>query len=215
MPMTKIEQTSNRLDSVSIEVYDSHAEVFAAKWDQHSRTTDIETAFALVDKTQPRVVELGYGSGRDAVDILKRTPHYIGIDASPKLQEIAKAKSPNGQFLLGDFSTAEFDPNSADIVFTFASLIHFDKEGFRQIAEKVHTWLDTNGIFYVSLKRGSYGKRPITDNTGTRFNYFYEIEDIRNLTEDIFDFAGGENQHLDLVDKHRNQDWILVILRRK
>lgn len=206
----------SRIDTISIDIYNSHAQEFADKWDTRSaRAIDIEKAFALANKRNPRVVELGFGSGRDAVEILKRTPHYVGIDAAPELQKIAQAKSPDGRFVLADFSMYELSQNSADIVFASASLIHFDKDGFFEMSKKVHEWLDTNGIFYLSLKRGSYGKISITDSTGTRFNYLYEIDDVLDLTKDLFEYIEGENQHLELTDRHRDQDWILVILRKK
>lgn len=197
------------MDKVSIKIYNDHAQQFADKWDSGgARIHDIERAFELASKQKPCVVELGCGSGRDAVEILKRTPYYTGMDATPNLLTIAKGKSPSGHFVLSTFEEFEAPKNSTDIVFAFATLIHCDKYEITDVLRKVHTWLTPGGIFYISLKEGSYGQKEITDSTGTRFNYLYQPEDIQQLSKDLLETVEVDKQDL------RGQKWFTIILRK-
>ncbi|OHA59595.1 MAG: hypothetical protein A2589_01910 [Candidatus Vogelbacteria bacterium RIFOXYD1_FULL_46_19] len=83
---------------VTIETYNRQAVAFAAKFDEQGpRQDDIEKIFKLCQKTNPYVLEIGCGNGRDAAQIILKTTNYLGIDVSGSLLNLAKEKVSIGR----------------------------------------------------------------------------------------------------------------------
>ena len=192
----------------NLQIYNKCAAGFAAKFNNIGpRTKDVEKGFSFIKKDNPRVVELGCANGRDAKEILKHTNDYLGIDYSEELIKIARKEVPSGKFEVADFSRYDF-PKDVDIVFSFASLLHSDKEEFRIILDKIHKALVDGGIFYIALKFDEYQRKEKTDEFGKRVYYFYTLEDIRKLIGNNYDVLGEEQAN------RRGQEWINVILQK-
>lgn len=173
----------------TITTYDEHAQEYADYFRSinSSRAKDIDVAFGLLGhRVNPKVVEIGCADGRDAVEILKRTPNYIGFDASEKLIQLAQKNLPKGTFLVEDMRTFNF-PINTDIVFGFASLIHLSRRELANIILAIHHSLNSGGILYISMKKGdSYTGYIKKDIHGERLFYLYSPEDIRSLTDNYF-----------------------------
>ena len=170
----------------TVRTYDKSAKEFAKKFDIiGARIPDIEKAFALINKKNPKVFEIGCGNGRDAKEIIKKTNVYLGIDISKEFVKLAKEKVPQANFRIGDVSTFEF-PKNLDIVFSFASLLHTPKDEFRIILNKIHNSLNRDGIVYISLKHSYKYKEVIQeDEFGIRTFYYYSQEDIKELAKNF------------------------------
>ena len=83
----------------TIETYNKSAKQLADKFDSlGTYAVDIEEVFDLVKKANPKVLEIGCANGRDALEILKRTNDYIGIDIAEQLIDIARRKIPRAKF---------------------------------------------------------------------------------------------------------------------
>ena len=96
--MNKKEQTTN--------TYNVSALALAKKFDELGvRASDIEETFALIDKKDAHVLEIGCGNGRDAEEITKHTNTYLGIDISEKLIELTQQKVPHAHFHIADIET--------------------------------------------------------------------------------------------------------------
>lgn len=81
----------------TVQTYDQAAERLAADMGTIGpRVADIERALALA-KAGPgaRVVEVGCGDGRDAVDIVPRVAWYQGFDPSKGLLALAHKRLPD------------------------------------------------------------------------------------------------------------------------
>lgn len=167
---------------MTIRTYDLSAEALAA--DSSSvgpRNEDISRGFDMVNRTQPHVVEIGCGDGRDAELILAKTPHYIGMDISAGMLELARKRNPEGRFMWGDI--AKFDLfRETDIVFSFASLLHVPKEDTATFFERAHSAMSPDGIIYISTTvRQVYTSEITTDQFGERLFYHYTPELIKEL----------------------------------
>lgn len=195
--------------SQTINSYDKNAKLFANKFDSFgARIEDIEETFALVKKDNPHVFEIGHGNGRDAVEIVKRTDNYLGIDLSEKLTEIARQKAPTAKFEIADVEKYTF-PKNLDIIFAFTSLIHVSKESLQEILNKSHSALNDGGVVRLSMKHGeNYAEKLKEDNLGTRTNYLYSKKDIEELSDD-FEIIKSELRDL------RNQTWLEIILKKR
>jgi ubiquinone/menaquinone biosynthesis C-methylase UbiE len=194
--------------SQTIDTYNKCAKSLAKKFDsQPARTSDIEEVFLLINKKNPKVLELGCGSGRDALEILKRTNNYLGIDISEGMIKLAKEKVPEGNFEVADMTIFEF-PRNLDIIFSVASLVHLDKNELMSVLKKSLNVLNPSGILRFSVKYAdNYRELTKKDEFGTRTYYLYSKEDI----EDIID---GYSIIKEEMETFREQKWLEVILRK-
>lgn len=172
--MNKKEQTTN--------TYNTRANELAKKFDSlGARVSDIDEALSLIKKSNPKVLEIGCGNGRDALEILKRTDDYVGIDISSKLIELAKEKNPAGTFIVADIEDYSF-PTELDAIFAFASLIHVPKESLQNVFHRALVALKQGGVFRISMKYADMYKETIKEDAfGTRTFYLYSKGDIAEL----------------------------------
>jgi|SRR5680860_458915 len=172
----------------NIKVYDNSASELAERFNGiGSRIEDIERALKLANQnTGAKVVEIGCGDGRDAVEIIKRATTYQGFDPSAGLLDIARYRVPEASFVLSDTYTYEY-PDNLDVIYAFASLLHVNRNDLRVVFNKAHKSLRHDGIFYISLKeRDSYGEETKTDIYGVRMFYYYNPEIIKQMANKKF-----------------------------
>lgn len=199
--MDKKEQT--------IHTYNTTALALAEKFDNIGvRTDDIAETFALIEKENPFVLEIGCGNGRDAQEILKYTHWYKGVDISEKLIEIAKQKVPNGIFEIADLETYVF-PECVDVVFAFASLIHTPREILKNMFTRLYAVMSERGLVRLSMKYADeYVEVTKTDEFGTRIYYLYSQTDIQEI---VTPFVVVKNS----LNKSQGQIWVEMILRKE
>lgn len=155
-----------------------------------SREHDVDLSIELAgNPTEPKILEIGCGDGRDAQEIVKRTSHYVGFDISEELIKLACDKVPGAKFEVADASDYEY-PTGLDIVFAFASLLHLDKDEVKAVLKKVQAALKPGGIFFISLKYSDeYRKELKEDQFGPRLFYFYNPRIITELAGDGYEVA--------------------------
>lgn len=194
--------------SETIKSYNKGVKTLAKKFNEIGpRIKDIKEGLSYINKENPKVLELGCGNGRDAKIILQHTNDYLGMDASEEMINLAKEYASEGNFQVADIEEFSF-PENIDIVFAFASLLHFDKESFKNILDKAHDSLSNNGIFYISVKLKPYQENAKTDKFGSRTFYYYKPEDITELAKDKYKVIKTDIQIL------KGIKWLTVILRK-
>ncbi|MDD5146273.1 MAG: class I SAM-dependent methyltransferase [Candidatus Pacebacteria bacterium] len=194
----------------TIKSYNDNAQSFAKKFDALGSRADrgIKEAFALVNRLNPNVLEIGCGNGRDAEEIIKYTNDYLGIDISEKLIELARQKVPRARFEVADIERYTF-PEKLDIIFAFASLIHASKEGLQRILKQLFGALNSGGVIYLSMKYGDvYDEVTKEDELGVRTHYLYSIEDIKELTQDFIVVKSA-------LEDRGGRLWVEVMLQKK
>lgn len=192
----------------TVATYNASAESLSEKFDsQPARVGDIDRVFGYMEKSRPNVLEIGCGNGRDAVEIIKRTPDYLGIDISENLVALARHKVPEVHFEVADVESYAFSQN-LDIVFAFASLLHVPKESLKEILKRAFFSLNDGGIFFLSLKYADeYEEVTKTDSFGVRTFYLYSQKDIK-------DVAGGFSVIESGVVELRGQKWLEVVMKK-
>jgi len=171
-----------------------------------ARLVDIERGFSYVATKNPFVLEIGCGNGRDALEILKRTDRFLGIDISESMIELAKRTAPEVAFAVADIEQFAFPPD-IDLIFSFASLLHSDLASIDRILSSASNSLTEGGVFYISLKYGE-GQVTKTDEFGIRTFYFYKPDDIHSL------MRGNYTVLWEDVHDLRGQKWFSIALRR-
>lgn len=174
-----------------------------------SHVEDIERALELAGvEHSGRVVELGCGDGRDAVEIIDRTAWYEGFDPSEGLLELARNRLPDTSFVKADALSYEY-PDNLDVVFAFASLLHVNRTDLGSVLEKIAKSLRPKGILYATFKeRPDYQEELQEDEFGKRMFYYYNPATVKKLAGDAF---------TTVYEKHRtigHTDWFAIALQK-
>ncbi len=192
---------------ITINVYNNRAKELSDYYDTYDRSGDIKRVFSYIKKPNPRVLEIGCGGGRDAVEILKYTKDYIGMDISSNMLDLAKSRLPNAVFELGDINTYNL-PLNIDIIYSSASLLHSNKNVVKNVLKRCHRVLNIDGIVYISLKYGTYKKIIKKDRFGERLFYLYTPEDIKKLALSMYQAIYEDTQTIE------HTKWFTLVLRK-
>lgn len=131
--------------------YEEHAEEFV----ESTRDADMSSLYAPFEECLPagaRILDLGFGSGRDTLHFLSQGYEVVSVDNSARLVEMAKAFLPNDVRQL-DFMEMEFD-QEFDGIWACAALVHCTEEGVKEALLRCGRALKPGGILYVSFKFG-------------------------------------------------------------
>jgi len=137
------------------EYYDSNAEQLITRYD-NTNVEQLHTLFSKYIKTGDKVLDIGFGSGRDLKEIMKITPNVFGLDACEKFIEnteqnnflkgrVAKSILPNIVTDKFQVSIAEFD-----VIVSIAVLMHLNMKEIEQSIENIKSILTKNGVFIIS-----------------------------------------------------------------
>lgn len=105
-----------------------------------------------LDKSK-KVLEIGVGTGRIAVNVAPYCSKFIGIDISMKTIERAKENLKdydNIELICADFLNHKFDINF-DIIYSSLTMMHFEDKQY--VISKVDALLNINGIFCLSIDK--------------------------------------------------------------
>jgi SAM-dependent methyltransferase len=119
-----------------VSVYDTWAPVYDA-W-AADMTEDVAHYVSLAQEADGPIVELAVGSGRVAIEVVRKTGKpVLGIDSSPAMLEIARERAGGLplELRLGDMRDFELDEPAALIYVPFRSLLH------------LHGWSDKRRAF--------------------------------------------------------------------
>jgi SAM-dependent methyltransferase len=129
--------------------YDPWAPVYDA-W-AADMTEDVPHYVRLAEEADGPIVELMVGSGRVAIEVVRRTGKpVLGIDSSPAMLEIARERSAGLplELRLGDVREFELVEPAALIYVPFRSLLHLHGwQEKRQVFERVARSLRPGGRF--------------------------------------------------------------------
>lgn len=137
-----------------------------------------------------RILDVGFGSGRDSLFFSAMGYDVTSLDVSERFVAIGRERLPD--VVLQDVREMTYE-EEFDLVWANASLLHFDKEGFAEAVARIESSLQPGGWFYVSLKLGDFeGMR-----NGRYFKYY---------TQDTLVDAVTECSSLVLIDYMETED---------
>jgi cyclopropane fatty-acyl-phospholipid synthase-like methyltransferase len=96
------------------------------------------------------VLEVGCGPGTDAA-ALSTGRRYIGIDLSNVQLSLARQLVPRATFVVGDFTTMDFRPESFDGIVAFYVFNHVPEQELVPTFERIFAWLRPGGRLMTSL----------------------------------------------------------------
>lgn len=97
------------------------------------------------------VLDVGCGNGRLYQMLAKKQVRYVGFDQSEALIEIARAKNPAGEFVVGEMSTLPFPDATFDLLYCIAALNHIPGRDLQlQCVREMHRVLKPGGRVLMS-----------------------------------------------------------------
>jgi SAM-dependent methyltransferase len=137
----------------SVSYYNHHALRIAKEALGSKNPADLLPFLELL-KPKSRVLDLGCGSGMDLF-YLKRSGHEgVGLEASPKLVEIARAQNPGTEILEKNFLFLSLKEADWDGIWANGSLHHYDSEMVQRVVASCFRGLKTGGTLGVVLFEG-------------------------------------------------------------
>ncbi len=175
-----------------------------------NKTKDVDMSrsyqfFLKYAKAKGKLLDIGFGSGRDMLYFKSLGFDVHGIDSEPMFCDEAKKLGLNVECInLNDYLDI---CNKYDYIWASASLLHIKKELLNQSFKICNDILKKAGIMYCSFKYGDF--------EGTVDDRYYI-----NLTEEtINNYLKGTN--LNVIDVKitndelkRNNKWLNVILKK-
>lgn len=165
----------------------------------------IDTFLSFIDKTD-HILEIGSGTGRDA-DYIERLGYKIlRTDAAHGFVKHMSEQRHDARVLniVDETLNEKFDAIFANAVF-----LHFDDEDFIKATNNVQMMLKKNGIFAVSLHKGTF--IGMSDHKHTA-RYFHEWTEekikplVTQLGFQIVSISQGKS-----ISKRK--EWIMLVLR--
>ena len=140
-----------------------------------------------------KMLEVGSGTGHWSRFFTEHGFHVTGIDVSPRMIEIAKAKNiPNTEFRVEDVYRLPYEKNSFDIVCAMAS-IEFTNDPQSALNEMAQLVRKDGYILLGCLnKNGLLNKKRILENKKTYVNS--NLPDINSFRKMLSEFGKPEIQ---------------------
>ncbi|WP_417332760.1 class I SAM-dependent methyltransferase [Halarcobacter sp.] len=174
------------MDKNTINYYEENAGILA----EHYELANVINVQNLLLKTfdiNSKLLEIGCGSGRDALFMIENNYNVIAIDGSKNMIEEAKKIHPELRERLFHRilpNGLEFD-NKFDGIYSISTLMHLSKDNLKKTLSKIYTLLNQNGklLMSISLFRDDIDKEGI-DNKG-RFFLLLSFEEWIKICEEV------------------------------
>src|SRR3990167_8575329 len=118
-------------EKIVVDWYDNNAEKWAGQRKniaEPSFWAQEYASFEQLNKSPGKILEIGSGSGREAIEWIRMGYEYSGIDTSKELIQIAKKTEPLGQYHHTSIYEMPFAPNTFDAFSSWAMLPHVPKD---------------------------------------------------------------------------------------
>ena len=101
------------------------------------------------------VLELGCGPGVDAIQ-LAAGRRYVGVDISPRMILLARARVPTGTFIECDLAALERPKDPVDAVVSIFVFGHLPPEEHLPTLARIFGWLRPGGLLCASFPSGAH-----------------------------------------------------------
>ena len=132
------------------------------------------------------ILDMGCGTGR----FLEFAEN--GVDFSEGMLASAREKFPNHRLTTSDISAMPFENNSFKAIYSLHVFMHLDLDTIQKTLVEAHRILQKDGILIFDFP--SLPRRRLVNyqKEGWHGNTALEIQAIKNMTKDLFDFEGYE-----------------------
>jgi SAM-dependent methyltransferase len=158
------------------------------------------------------LLEIGAGTGEDAVAFRDEGLDVVAVDLSPV--SVARCRAKGLEAYERDFLHLGFEPESFDAVYAMNCLLHVPNADLPQVLAAVRTVLRPGGLFYVGLWGGESTEGVWADDhqEPKRFFALRTDEEVFGYVREIFevlDFhtVAEEEPHFQSITLVRPVEW--------
>jgi SAM-dependent methyltransferase len=155
---------SQSVDNETLRFYQHEAEAYC----QRTEAISSPALQGFLERLKPgaSILELGCGSGRDTVEMLRLGYDVTPTDGSPEMARQAEGRLRRKVFVL-EFSEIEGEPRF-DGVWAHACLLHVPVLHLGEVLGKIYRVLKSPGVLFANFKEGATEGR---DRFGRYYNY--------------------------------------------
>ncbi|MBS7527238.1 class I SAM-dependent methyltransferase [Fusibacter paucivorans] len=191
--------------------YNEHAHEFIEKTLQ----VDLKPIYEVFEsylKPGIKLLDVGFGSGRDSLHFYKRGYEVVSIDYAEEI--VARGESfLNNEVLLVDFQEVQYK-DEFDAIWASAVFLHFTDDDILKALAICHRALKSEGYVYLSFKYGETGVM----RKGRFFNDFTEAKILSLLNEQANSQTALKLEKMWLTEDarkdHQGKKWINIILKK-
>lgn len=164
--------------------------------------------FLALNVMNTPLLDIGCGSGRDALFLTKKGYTVHAFDRSPEMIEEAKRLTGlDNTFNIGsadDFETEQ----SYYFAYSIACLLHLNDDEFESAMKHILKHINFGGNFFFTVKKGE-GEE--VDGAGRYFNYYTE-EKIQKITDRLGVYLMDVKEIPDLT--RPDTSWLYVLIQK-
>ncbi|OXG06983.1 methyltransferase family protein [Flavobacterium araucananum] len=136
-----------------------------------------------MDKTEPKILEIGCGPGNITKYLLSKRPDFdiFGIDIAPKMIELAKKNNPTARFSVMDSRKIDQIKEKYDAIVCGFCLPYLSQADSQKLISDSYKLLSDNGLVYMSFVEGDPERSGFqSGSSGERiYFYFHTLEDLK------------------------------------
>jgi len=151
-----------------------------------------------------KILDLGSGPGRDALFFKQNGFSPVCADMSESMVNLCRQKGLKAYEM--DIENLEFENNSFDGIWSYASLLHLPKNKIEGVLEKIKELIKENGIFYIGMKVGEFEGFKTDQNYPDyrRYFSFYQKEELEKLLIKSFEILHFSRVEIDSNHRYVN-----------
>ncbi|OQX72556.1 MAG: methyltransferase type 11 [Bacteroidetes bacterium 4484_249] len=159
-----------------------------------------------------RALDVGCGTGDNAIWLIKQGFEVTGVDLSEKAIEIAKEKVKNAgvdvSLYVNDFLNEKVPGTPFGFIFDRGCFHTFDKKEERNIyAKNVHQFLETDGLWLCLIGNYDDGRLDTGPPKSTAL-------DVVSVVEPFFEILSLTQGEFDSDDENPSKIWICMMRKR-
>ncbi|MBN2443729.1 MAG: class I SAM-dependent methyltransferase [Spirochaetales bacterium] len=133
----------------------------------------------------PKVLDLGCGTGGESKRLVGLGADVIGVDFSEESIAYAVKNVPEAQFIITDIGSMEFETSSFDGIIEAGVLFHFDSKEQDRIIKNIFDILKPGGIFQSYYPEGNFEGMQDIDFSGIHYRRYSRQISKANWIEQV------------------------------
>jgi ubiquinone/menaquinone biosynthesis C-methylase UbiE len=203
-------------NALAINTYNQIARIYSDKYFDDASDTLYISKFLKLLPPGSKILDIGSGPGQFAKFMSEGGYLVEGIDLSPQMVEVARAKVPNIKFELMDMRKLTFPNNSFDGLLVSYSLIHIPEEEVEATIQGFYRVLKPAGKLMLITQKGEPDKvvaEPLKYGEQMFVNFFQKEKLANLLIKNHFSVISQEETATN--DPNALSDKVIYTLARK
>lgn len=163
----------------TLSFYEEKAQLYAGQWNNPALMSDPRSRVMSAVPSPATVLDLGCGTGRDALAFAAEGYQVTGLDYSEAMlteavSHCASAGLDASGFICGDMRSLPFPDASFEVVWMSASLLHLPRAEAHLALEEAYRVFNGDGVLYTTVKdiAASGGAPEGVDPSGRFYTYW-------------------------------------------